>query len=220
MKGLIKKARLRGRRLNEADPAGPAGCRKGTQAGGSQDRYGIPQLSTGDMLRAAVAKGTEVGRQAKAVMERGRLVSDEIMNRIVAERIDEPDCAPRLHPRRLSADDWPQAEALDGMLAAARPGLDAVIEIEVDDAGPGRAHRRPLHLRQMRRGLPRHVQADQGGGRLRRLRRARRSCAGRTTMPRPSWRGSGLRGADGAAAAPTMRLGLVGRSTACCRSTR
>ena len=64
---------------------GPPGAGKGTQAVWLRNRFGIPQLSTGEMLRAAVAKGTEVGRRAKEVMESGRLVSDEIMNRIVAE---------------------------------------------------------------------------------------------------------------------------------------
>ena len=95
---------------------GPPGAGKGTQAAWIKDTYGIPQLSTGEMLREAVAKGTEVGREAKSVMEAGKLVSDEIINRIVAERIDEPDCANGFildgFPRTI-----PQAEALDRMLA-------------------------------------------------------------------------------------------------------
>jgi adenylate kinase len=97
-----------------------------------KETYGIPQLSTGEMLREAVARGTEVGRQAKLVMEAGKLVSDEIINRIVGERIDEPDCANGFildgFPRTI-----PQAEALDLMLAERGLGLDAVVEIKVDN---------------------------------------------------------------------------------------
>lgn len=112
---------------------GPPGAGKGTQAVWIRDRYGIPQLSTGEMLRAAVARGNEIGREAKAVMEAGQLVSDEIINRIVAERIDEPDCRPGFvldgYPRTVA-----QAVALDAMLAERGLALDAVIEIKVDPA--------------------------------------------------------------------------------------
>jgi adenylate kinase len=112
---------------------GPPGAGKGTQAQWIKDTYVIPQLSTGDMLREAVAKGTEVGREAKAVMEAGKLVSDAIINRIVAERIDEPDCTNGFildgFPRTI-----PQAEALDRMLAERGLKLDAVVEIRVDNA--------------------------------------------------------------------------------------
>jgi adenylate kinase len=111
---------------------GPPGAGKGTQAQWIKDTYRIPQLSTGEMLREAVAKGTEVGRQAKSIMEAGKLVSDDIINRIVAERIDEPDCANGFildgFPRTI-----PQAEALDGMLAERGLKLDAVVEIRVDN---------------------------------------------------------------------------------------
>lgn len=112
---------------------GPPGAGKGTQAAWIKQAYGIPQLSTGDMLRSAVARGTEVGKQAKAVMEAGKLVSDDIINRLVAERIGEPDCAPGFildgYPRTLA-----QAEALDSMLQARGLQLDAVVEIKVDPA--------------------------------------------------------------------------------------
>jgi len=111
---------------------GPPGAGKGTQAAWLRDTYKIPQLSTGEMLREAVAKGTEVGRQAKSIMEAGELVSDEVIVRIVADRIDEPDCA-----RGFILDGFPrttaQAEALDRMLAERGLKLDAVVEIAVDN---------------------------------------------------------------------------------------
>jgi adenylate kinase len=110
---------------------GPPGAGKGTQAQWLQVTYGIPQLSTGEMLREAVAADTPIGREAKTVMDAGRLVSDDIINRIVAERIDQPDCRPGFvldgFPRTL-----PQAEALDRMLAERQQRLDAVLEIRVD----------------------------------------------------------------------------------------
>ena len=111
---------------------GPPGAGKGTQAAWIRDRYEIPQLSTGEMLREAVAKGTEVGREAKAIMEAGKLVSDDIMIRIIADRIDQPDCANGFildgFPRTI-----PQAEALDHLLAERGLKLDAVVEIRVDN---------------------------------------------------------------------------------------
>jgi adenylate kinase len=110
---------------------GPPGAGKGTQAAWIEATYGIPHLSTGEMLREAVAKGTEVGRRAKAVMERGELVSDEIINRIVAERIDEPGCANGFildgYPRTIA-----QAEVLDRLLEERGLKLDAVVEITAD----------------------------------------------------------------------------------------
>jgi len=111
---------------------GPPGAGKGTQAERIEARYNLAHLSTGEMLREAVAAGSEVGRQAKAIMDAGRLVPDEVINRLVAERIEQPDCAPGFvldgYPRTRA-----QAEALDRMLAARDAALDGVIEFEVDD---------------------------------------------------------------------------------------
>lgn len=111
---------------------GPPGAGKGTQAARLVEKYGIVQLSTGDMLRAAVAAGTETGLKAKAVMEAGDLVSDEIVNQIVSDRISEPDCARGFildgYPRTLA-----QADATEAMLKSKDRRLDAVIELVVDD---------------------------------------------------------------------------------------
>ncbi|MCV9965503.1 adenylate kinase [Pararhizobium sp. BT-229] len=111
---------------------GPPGAGKGTQAKLLTEKYGIPQLSTGDMLRAAVQAQTEVGKRAKAVMDAGQLVSDEIVNEIVSDRIDSADCARGFildgYPRTV-----PQAVALGKMLADKGLKLDAVIELKVDE---------------------------------------------------------------------------------------
>jgi len=110
---------------------GPPGAGKGTQAAILMDKYAIPQLSTGDMLRAAIEAGTPMGLAAKEIMDRGDLVSDEIVNGIVAERLDDADCVNGFildgYPRTIA-----QAEALGEMLAQKGMGLDAVVEIRVD----------------------------------------------------------------------------------------
>lgn len=111
---------------------GPPGAGKGTQARMLEDRHGLVQLSTGDLLRAAVAAGTEAGQRAKAVMEAGDLVSDEIVIAILRDRLAEADCT-----QGVILDGFPrttvQAEALDALLQATGQRINAAISLEVED---------------------------------------------------------------------------------------
>jgi adenylate kinase len=111
---------------------GPPGAGKGTQAKVIEAERGLKQLSTGDMLRAAVAAGTELGQKCKTIMDRGDLVPDDIVIGIIAERIGQPDCAKGAifdgFPRTIA-----QAEALDRMLTGRKQQIDAVIELKVND---------------------------------------------------------------------------------------
>ena len=121
---------------------GPPGAGKGTQAKILQDSRALPQLSTGDMLRAAIAAGTELGKRCKSIMDAGDLVPDEVVVGIIAERFDQPDCAKGAvfdgFPRTIA-----QAEALDRMLEARGKKINLVIELKVDDAMlVGRAEQR------------------------------------------------------------------------------
>jgi adenylate kinase len=112
---------------------GPPGAGKGTQAQKLQNDVGLVQLSTGDMLRAAVKSGSALGQKAKGIMDAGKLVPDELMVGLIEDRIEQPDAA-----KGFILDGFPrteaQAEALDAMLTKSGKKLDKVIEMEVDEA--------------------------------------------------------------------------------------
>ena len=111
---------------------GPPGAGKGTQAKRIEENHTVVQLSTGEMLRAAVASGSELGQQAKQIMDAGQLMPDALMVEMISDRIEAPDCGNGFildgFPRTLG-----QAEALDRMLEQKGLRLDAVVEIKVDD---------------------------------------------------------------------------------------
>ena len=111
---------------------GPPGAGKGTQSKKLEERYGIEQLSTGDMLRTLVAGGSEMGKEVKAILDAGDLVPDEFMDRMIAERIDQPDCINGFildgFPRTLT-----QARALDQILARKGRSLKHVVQFHVDE---------------------------------------------------------------------------------------
>ena len=110
---------------------GPPAAGKGTQAKRIHERYGVAHLSTGDMLRAAIAQGTDVGKRAKAIMDRGDLVPDEVVIGIIAERMQDKDCAKGVvfdgFPRTVG-----QAKALDEMLASKKQAVQHVVVMDVD----------------------------------------------------------------------------------------
>ncbi|CAI8364697.1 MAG: Adenylate kinase [Alphaproteobacteria bacterium UBA4588] len=112
---------------------GPPGAGKGTQAQRIVDRHGVVQLSTGDMLRAAIAAGSELGLRAKSLMDEGKLVPDDVIIGMIADRMNDEDCKNGVildgFPRTIA-----QAKALDAMFAAGHIQLDQVIEIQVDEA--------------------------------------------------------------------------------------
>lgn len=111
---------------------GPPGAGKGTQSEAIVREFGIPQVSTGDIIRAAIRSGTPLGREFQSYADKGLLVPDDLVNRMVEERLHEPDCAPGFlldgFPRTVA-----QAEALDAMLRRMKRSLDHVLLLEVDD---------------------------------------------------------------------------------------
>ena len=147
---------------------GPPGAGKGTQAKLLEDAHALTKLSTGDMLRAAVAAGTELGRKAGDIMERGELVPDELVIKLIAERLDDGELRTWLHPRRLP----PHHRAGRGARPFAQGAPQDAGRCDRDGGrrrSAGDTHRRTICLCRLRRGLSRHLQADQGPGRVRPL---------------------------------------------------
>ena len=149
---------------------GPPGAGKGTQAEGIAKKRGLIQLSTGDMLRAAVKAGTPIGQEASTIMEAGGLVPDQMVIKIIAERIAQPDCAKGFildgFPRTLK-----QAAALDELLTSQGKKIDAVIELKVNDAALIDRITGPLRVLELRGELSRHDMQAEGRRGLRPLRR-------------------------------------------------
>ena len=141
---------------------GAPGSGKGTQAQRLRDETGIPQVSSGDLLRDAVKRGTELGKRAKAAMDSGELVSDEIVLGLIRERLGRPDAAAGFildgYPRNVA-----QAEALDALLAELGQPIDAVVLMDIDPAVAVQAADRPAQLSQLRQGLQ-HLLSAVGKG--------------------------------------------------------
>jgi adenylate kinase len=186
---------------------GPPGAGKGTQAKALVDRYGIVQLSTGDMLRAAVAAGTPIGVKVRDIMARGELVPDDVVVGIVSDRIDQPDARRGFildgFPRTV-----PQAEALDRMLKSKGLKLDGVIEIKVDeDILIRRIETRAFEMRSM--GMP--IRPDDNPDVLKQRLAAYRS---QTAPLVAHYKGKGaLRTVDGMASIAEV-TGAIGRALA------
>ena len=168
---------------------GPPGAGKGTQAERIAAKYDIPHLSTGEMLREAVAADTELGRRAKAIMDAGQLVPDDVMNRLVAERIAQPDAA-----RGFVLDGFPrtlaQARALDDLLEQRGQRLDAVLEFAVDDDALVDRISGRFACARCGAGLSRPLQAADEARGCATFAAAASSCAARTTRQRPCAPGS------------------------------